>query len=67
MEIVELFDKPRTANGCLLATEHACGDENPVRGASRMARVKRTSLDFLENTTLAALTTRERAVETRDP
>lgn len=63
MEIVELFDKPRTANGCLLAADHACSDENACAAHDAWREVKRTYVDFLENTTLATLTTRGRAVE----
>lgn len=66
MEVVELFDKPRIANGCLLATDHACSDENACAAHDAWRDVKRTYLDFLENTTLATLATRQRAVATRE-
>lgn len=59
VDVVELFDKPRIGNGCLLATDHPCGDEHACAAHHAWSGVKRAYLDFLENTTLATLTARE--------
>jgi Rrf2 family transcriptional regulator, iron-sulfur cluster assembly transcription factor len=61
MEIVELFDKPRTATACLLATNRPCRDEHPCAAHEAWSEVKRTYIHFLENTTLATLVARELA------
>ncbi len=64
IEVVELFDRPRTANGCLLATNHPCSDENACAAHNAWREVKRTYLDFLEHTTLATLVAPEKTQET---
>ena len=63
VEVVELFDKPRTGNGCLLAGDHVCSDDTPCEAHHAWRDVKRAYLDFLEHTTLATLTARK---ETRE-
>lgn len=59
MEIVELFDRPRTANGCLLDSAHSCSDETACGAHAAWREVKHTYIQFLETTTLATLAARE--------
>jgi Rrf2 family protein len=62
IEIVELFDKARTANACLLDGGHPCGDATPCAAHSSWREVKAAYTDFLNNTTLATLVARAEAV-----
>jgi Rrf2 family protein len=55
VEIVELFDKARTANDCFLDGAHPCSDSTACAAHSAWRDVKAAYVAFLENTTLAAL------------
>ena len=55
VEIVELFDRSRTANGCLLDPDHPCSDTTACAAHDSWKHVKAVYTDFLENTTLADL------------
>lgn len=55
LDIVELFDKARTANGCLLDPDHPCGDAHACAAHASWKHVKKLYTDFLETTTLAGL------------
>ena len=62
IDVVELFDRPRAAAACLLDGRQ-CQDSNACAAHHGWKDVKRTYLEFLENTTLATLTAREQELE----
>jgi Rrf2 family transcriptional regulator, nitric oxide-sensitive transcriptional repressor len=55
VEIVELFDPARIANGCLLDTDHPCTDGTACAAHESWKHVKAVYSNFLETTTLAVL------------
>jgi Rrf2 family protein len=55
IEIVELFDRSRTANGCLLDPDHECSDATRCAAHDAWKHVKSLYKNFLEETTLASL------------
>src|SRR5574338_1443771 len=55
VEIVELFDRARTGNGCLLNPDHPCSDHTACAAHESWKHVKAVYTDFLETTTLAVL------------
>lgn len=55
IDIVELFDRARTANGCLLNPDHPCTDATACAAHENWKQVKAHYTDFLETTTLAVL------------
>lgn len=55
VDIVDLFDKPRVAEGCLLDGDHPCTDQNACSAHAAWREVKAVYTRFLENTTLATL------------
>jgi Rrf2 family protein len=61
VEIVELFDRARTANGCLLNPDHPCSDGNACAAHESWKHVKAVYTDFLDTTTLAVLVTNHAA------
>lgn len=67
LEVVELFDRARTAGGCLLDSDHPCSDASPCAAHEHWREVKRAYTHFLETTTLATLASREPAVLSPEP
>jgi Rrf2 family protein len=61
IEIVELFDKGRTANDCFLDGAHPCSDATACPAHAAWRHVKAAYAAFLEHTTLATLATAETA------
>lgn len=57
LEIVELFDKARSAPNCLLDGAHPCSDDTACAAHASWRTVKDAYLSFLEQTTLATLAT----------
>jgi Rrf2 family protein len=55
VDIVDLFDKPRTAEGCLLDGDRPCSDQDACSAHAAWREVKAVYSRFLEDTTLAAL------------
>ena len=55
IDIVELFDRSRTGNGCLLDGDHPCTDATGCAAHDAWKHVKAMYTDFLEQTTLAVL------------
>lgn len=55
VEIVELFDRARNGDGCLLNPEHPCSDQTACAAHETWKHVKAVYTDFLETTTLAML------------
>jgi Rrf2 family protein len=64
VEIVELFDKGRTANDCFLDGTHPCSDATACSAHATWRQVKAAYVTFLEHTTLATLTAAEPAAPT---
>ena len=52
IDIVEVFDAPRTRPGCLLGSAE-CSDQNPCTAHHAWKVVRKTYLDFLDSNTLA--------------
>ncbi len=67
MEVLELFDRTRTANGCLLDNAHSCSDNSPCAAHNAWREVKRVYIQFLETTTLATLAARDPAGSLTEP
>jgi Rrf2 family nitric oxide-sensitive transcriptional repressor len=61
IEIVELFDKGRTANDCFLDGAHPCSDATACAAHAAWRHVKAAYVAFLEHTTLATLAAAETA------
>jgi Rrf2 family protein len=61
VEIVELFDRARTANGCLLDPDHPCSDATGCAAHAAWKHVKAVYSGFLETTTLASLVANQAA------
>lgn len=59
IEIVELFDRARSADECFLDATHPCGDEDACAAHVHWREVKHAYVAFLEQTTLASLATGE--------
>ncbi len=57
IEIVELFDKGRSANDCFLDCTHPCSDATACSAHASWRHVKAAYVAFLEHTTLATLAT----------
>lgn len=55
IDIVELFDRSRTGNGCLLDPEHPCSDATGCAAHDAWKHVKAMYTEFLQTTTLAML------------
>jgi Rrf2 family protein len=55
VDIVDLFDKPRVADGCLLDGDRPCSDQTACSAHAAWREVKAAYTRFLEETTLAAL------------
>jgi Rrf2 family protein len=53
MELVSLFDKPRTNRGCLLYEGRPCSDAEPCSAHDAWSKVGEAHTQFLEDTTLA--------------
>lgn len=58
IDVVELFDKARTANGCLLDGAHRCDDTSPCAAHAAWSQVKAAYTAFLDSTTVATLVAR---------
>jgi Rrf2 family protein len=63
IDVVELFDKVRTANGCLLSGAHHCSDDTACAAHASWSDVKKAYTQFLNTTTLATLVSRAQALE----
>lgn len=61
IEVVELFDKARSAHECFLDGTHRCSDETACAAHAVWRDVKASYVSFLENTTLASLAARQAA------
>lgn len=61
VDIVELFDRARTGNGCLLDPDHPCSDHTACAAHESWKHVKAVYTGFLESTTLAELVTNSAA------
>jgi Rrf2 family protein len=57
VEIVELFDRARTGDGCLLNPDNPCSDHEACAAHESWKHVKAAYTNFLETTTLAVLVT----------
>ncbi len=55
LDVVHLFDKARTCEGCLLGGDHLCADNTPCEAHEAWRGVRDAYLQFLETTTLATL------------
>lgn len=55
IDIVDLFDRSRVADGCLLDGDHPCSDQTACSAHAAWREVKAVYTRFLENTTLTAL------------
>lgn len=66
IEIVELFDKGRTANDCFLDGAHPCSDATACSAHAAWRHVKAAYVAFLEHTTLATLAADPAAVAAGD-
>jgi DNA-binding IscR family transcriptional regulator len=53
IEIVEPFEGRRVRPGCLLLPDRPCRERGPCSAHAAWSEVKKTSLSFLERTTLA--------------
>ncbi len=51
-DIVQVFDGPTTQPTCLLRDAHRCTDDDCCTAHERWGKVRRTYMDFLEQTTL---------------
>jgi Rrf2 family protein len=51
-DIVQVFDGPTTAPRCLLRGDHKCNDKDCCTAHEYWGKVRRTYMDFLEQTTL---------------
>ncbi len=60
IEVIELFDKARTASECFLDGAHPCSDSTACAAHEHWREVKKAYVEFLEHTTLAALATSSR-------
>lgn len=58
-DVVELFDKPRLANRCLLDSDRPCNDDTPCAAHEPWKQVKAIYVTFLHDTTLATVAARE--------
>jgi Rrf2 family protein len=63
VEVVELFDKVRAVDGCLLDVAHPCSDANPCAAHGSWRAVKAAYTSFLDNTTLATLASHHEPLE----
>ena len=59
IEIVELFDKGRSAEDCFLDGTHHCSEETACAAHASWREVKAAYTSFLQKTTLATLAARE--------
>jgi Rrf2 family protein len=66
IDIVELFDRARTGNGCLLDPEHPCGDATACAAHNTWKHVKQQYTDFLDTTTVAVLISNARLAPQRE-
>lgn len=53
IEVLRLFERPRSGGGCLLGGHHECSDSDPCSAHAAWKKVKETYTDFLHSTTLA--------------
>ncbi len=60
IDVIELFDKARTASECFLGGAHPCSDSTACAAHEHWRQVKKAYVEFLEHTTLAALATSQR-------
>ena len=60
IDIIELFDKARTASDCFLDGTHPCSDSTACAAHEHWRDVKKAYVEFLEHTTLAALASSSR-------
>ncbi len=67
IDIVELFDKMRSTNGCFLDGAHHCSDATACTAHEEWRQVKSAYIRFLEETTLSALATAERTGTRKEP
>lgn len=58
IEIVDLFDKARTATDCFMDGAHPCSDATGCAAHSAWREIKHAYVTFLETTTLATLASR---------
>lgn len=66
-EVVELFDRPRLANRCLLDSDRPCSDDAPCAAHEPWREVKKIYTNFLETTTLATLAAGPTVLLMREP
>jgi Rrf2 family protein len=55
IDVVELFEGPRSRPHCLLGEDHDCSDETPCAAHATYRKVRQAHLRFLEGTTIAAI------------
>ncbi|MCL4814624.1 MAG: Rrf2 family transcriptional regulator [Vicinamibacteraceae bacterium] len=67
IEVVEIFDKPRTASECLLDGTRPCSDHTACAAHASWREVKAAYLNFLEHTTIETLATRQSELDSRHP
>jgi Rrf2 family protein len=67
IEVVEIFDRPRTASECLLDGARPCSDHTACAAHASWREVKAAYLAFLAQTTIEALATRQSELARRPP